>query len=166
MAQERRRYKRFSPTAFLNMPVHLEPLPPFFGHDICGKLIDLSASGLAILINEIIPQETFLELSVRFHDQSKIHSIVQIKNVRPKNRSYIHGIEFINLSATMAEKIDRMSSDYIDCENRIQKKVLDVCKIDCAFYTLCSKKEKKTKTIDTPVALELAFQIREESRPV
>lgn len=157
MSGDRRRHIRFSATAFLNRPVYLTPLPPYFGHPVKGKLIDLSAGGMAILISEMIPQETMLNLKITFPDQSVIDSLVKVRRVSERGRNHVHGIEFLTLSAEMAEKINRMSTDYINCEARIQGGNREVCRTDCAFFTMCTKKEKINPIVNVD-ALSLSFE--------
>jgi hypothetical protein len=157
MSSERRKHTRFSATAFLNRPVYLTPLPPYFGHPVKGKLIDLSAGGMAILINEMIPQETLLNLKITFPDHSVIDSIVKVRRVSEKGRSHVHGIEFLTLTADMAEKIEKMSSDYINCETRIHAGQKEVCHTNCAFFTMCGKKEKLNPVVNID-ALALTFE--------
>jgi hypothetical protein len=157
MSSERRKHTRFSATAFLNKPVYLTPLPPYFGHPVKGKLIDLSAGGMAILINEMIPQETMLNLKITFPDHSVIDSIVKVRRVAERGRSHLHGIEFLTLGAEMAEKIEKMSSDYINCETRIRSGQKEVCRTDCSFFTMCGKKEKLNPVVNVD-ALALSFE--------
>ena len=157
MSGERRKHPRFSATAFLNRPVYLTPLPPYFGHPVKGKLIDLSAGGMAILITELIPQETMLNLKITFPDQSVIDSLIKVRRVAERGRSHVHGIEFLTLPAEMAEKIQKMSNDYVNCESRIQSGARDVCRTDCAFFTMCNKKEKLNPVVNVN-ALSLTFE--------
>jgi hypothetical protein len=160
---DRRKHKRFSATAFLHTPVYLSPLPPYFGHPVKGKLIDLSAGGLSVLIGEIIPQETFLSLILTFPDNSKIESIIKVRHAVPRGKGYLHGIEFLNPPAYMVEKIDKMSSDYIDCENRIQAAASEVCRMNCAFFTMCTKQQRLQPVVDVNASIELAFKALEDS---
>jgi hypothetical protein len=154
----RRRHKRFSATAFLNRGVYLTPLPPYFGHPVKGKLIDLSAGGMAILIDEIIPQGTNLSITATFPDGFKIECFIQIRHALPKNGKFLHGIEFLNLPVSVSEKIERMSSDYIDCEYRMSHEPGNVCRTDCAFYTMCTRPEKLNVVMDLTGVLEIAFR--------
>jgi hypothetical protein len=160
---ERRKHKRFSATAFLTTPVYLSPLPPYFGHPVKGKLIDLSAGGLSVLIGEIIPQETFLTMLLTFPDHSTIESVIKVRHVLPRGRAFLHGIEFLNPPQIMVEKISRMSEDYIDCESRIQSKAAEVCRTNCAFFTMCSKPERLNPVLDVNTSLELAFKALEDT---
>jgi hypothetical protein len=56
-----------------------------------------------------------------------------------------------------------MSNDYINCETRISEKKLDVCRMDCAFYSMCSKPEKLNPVVNIDFALEVAFKVLEDS---
>ncbi len=156
--KERRRHKRFSATAFLNRTIHLWPLPPYFGHDIKGKLIDLSGGGISILIGELIPQGTFLNMKMTFPDHTVMESIVSTKHVFPRGKQFLHGFEFLTLTPLMAEKISKMSSDYIDCEARIKAQAKEVCLSNCAFFTMCNKEEKINLVTELETTLDLAFQ--------
>lgn len=142
MKVERRQHQRFSATAFLDRPVSLTPLLPFFGQRIEGKLIDLSAGGLAIAIRQIIPQQTELALTVLFPDGSTLESLIEVVHVIPKGRYYLHGVKFLTLAPEMAARIDAMSTDYLECETRIQKAKGPVCVRECAFFKMCTKREK------------------------
>lgn len=160
---ERRKYKRFSATAFLSMPVTLNPLPPFFGSAVKGKMIDLSAGGLSLLIHEIIPQDSILNLSLTFPDHSKLNTIVCVRHVIPKGRLFMHGIEFLDPPMNMTERITKMSTDYIDCDTRIQTKAAEICKTNCAFFTMCTKEQRIDPVFDPKMSLEIAFQTLEKS---
>lgn len=163
MSEERRRYKRFTATAFLRMPVHLGPVPPFFGSPVKGRLIDLSAGGMALLIDEVIPLNTKLKIVIGFPNQWKIEGTAQVRRLVPMKNKYMIGLEFHVLPEGVQERINKMSTDYIDCEARIQEKKKDVCKIDCAFFSMCTKKQKLEPIVNLDVALEVAFQVLQES---
>lgn len=163
MTTNRRRYKRFSATAFLNKPVIIAPLLPYFGEPIEGKLIDLSAGGMSIYIDMVIPQGTNVHIEALFADRFKIDCDAQIKHVIPRNRSFLHGFEFLNLSVPVGERIQKMSMDYIDCETRIDNKMTEVCQSNCAFFSLCNKPERLNPVMETKFFLELAFKELDKS---
>jgi len=159
----RRKHPRFSATAFLDMPVILSPLPPFFGSVIKGTLIDLSAGGMALLMKEVIPAGTNLFLTVRFPDLTVMGCSIQVKRMMPRDNAYLHGIEFIDSSPEMQDRIEQMSRDYVDCESRIQMKKIDVCTQYCSFYAMCSKSHKKEQSLDPIVHLEMIFSTLEQT---
>jgi len=155
---EKRKHKRFAATAFLNTPVYLDPLPPYFGTSLKGKLIDLSGGGMAILIDEFIPAMARLSLAMTFPDKMKLDSIVEIKRIVPRDNKYLIGIEFLTIPLVMQQKIDAMSSDYVDCESRIREKSAEICRTNCAFYGMCTKTERTVPIVDVDVALSLVFE--------
>lgn len=162
MEINRRKHKRFSATAFLNVPVVVSPIAPYFGRVLKGKLIDLSSGGMALLIDELIPQGSKLDLMLRFPDQSELQTLVDIKHVFPRGRKYLHGLEFLTIPDYMVKKIESMSSAYIDCENRIQHGENEICVANCSFFNMCTKKERRSPTFNVDIALELAFQTLQE----
>lgn len=163
MELNRRKHPRISATAFLNMPIRLNPLPPFFGKPLTGRLIDLSAGGLSLLIEELIPQGSVLEATIRFPDQTEFKVIVEVRHAFPKDRKFLHGFEFLTLPAYWSAKIEKMSNDYIDCETRIQSNTSEICHLDCAFYTLCTKAQRREPVFNADIALEMAMETLKNS---
>lgn len=140
---ERRKHTRFSATAFLNRPVVVMPMPPYIGKALRGKLIDLSAGGLALLIPQIIPLGTKVHMKLTLPDQTLIECNGEIRHMLPRERNYLHGLQFDGVAAEIATRIEKMSSDYIDCEQRIVNNHLSPCiGNQCAFFTMCTKKER------------------------
>lgn len=161
---ERRKHPRFAATAFLNRQVTVTPIQPFIGRPIKGKLIDLAAGGLSILISHIIPQDTVLHLKLTFPDHSILETDTQVKHMVPRGRGYLHGIEFLNLDALVVERIKRMSNDYIDCESRIQAKALEVCKgAECAFFTMCTKPERSNLILSLRTENSLILDFKQKT---
>jgi len=130
---------------------------------IKATLIDLSAGGMALLMKEVIPAGTNLFLTVKFPDLTVMGCSVQVKRMMPRDDNYLHGIEFVDLSQEMKDRIEKMSHDYIDCESRIQAKKIDVCTQYCSFYAMCSKAQKKEQSLDPIVHLEMIFNTLEQS---
>ncbi len=156
---ERRKHKRFSATAFINRPVTLTPFPPYIGKPIKGKLIDLSAGGISMLIGQIIPQGTDANLSITFPDHSVLKSKTTIRHMIPKDRQYLHGLEFLNLEPAWIERLTKMSNHYIDCEQRIQQHSLNACVgAECAFFTMCKKPERTDLLVNIDDGLLLEFK--------
>jgi c-di-GMP-binding flagellar brake protein YcgR len=140
---ERRKHARFSATAFLNRPVLMMPMPPYIGKQIRGKLIDLSAGGLALLIPQIIPLGTKLHMKLTFPDQTLLACNAEIRHMLPRERNYLHGLQFEGVASDVAERIEKMSADYIDCEQRIMNNNIAACiGRECAFFTMCTKQER------------------------
>jgi len=116
------------------------------------------------VIDEIIPQKSKLDLELKFPDGSIIHCIIEVKHVLPREKKFLHGIEFLTLPSYLAQKIDKLSNDYIDCETRIQEKAAEICRSDCSFFNLCQKPQRREPPIfDVNTALELAFNSLKDS---
>ncbi len=158
---ERRRHTRFSTTAFLNRPVLLTPLAPYIEKNVRGKLIDLSAGGLSLLLPQLIPLGTKLRIKLTFPDQTRVECDAEIRHMLPRERNYLHGLQFENLDPAMASRIEKMSADYIDCEQRILNSHMAPCTgKDCAFFTMCTKKERTDHILRHEEDLILSFSRR------
>jgi len=140
---DRRKHLRFESSIFAGVPVILSPLPPFFGESIKGKVRNLSAGGIALLIDELIPEKTKLDMELTFPDHSLLKSKVHILHIKAIKKRYLTGIHFVDLPKFMEEKINNMARDFLSCESRIKDKKKDVCLPECTFFSLCNKKEKK-----------------------
>jgi len=164
MNENKRKFTRFSATAFLNMPIVLDPLPPFFGDKVKGRLIDMSAGGMSLIISELIPLKSKLHLVMRFPDKTTMKCNIEVRHAQPRDRDFLHGFKFLNLPYYIGNKIDTMSNDYIDCETRIQKKESEICISKCTFYNMCTKSQRKEPVLfDVDMALELAFKTLADS---
>ncbi|MCB4755921.1 MAG: PilZ domain-containing protein [Elusimicrobia bacterium] len=152
-----RRHPRFKSTAFRGVPVHLKPLPPYFGTPTEGHLVDLSAGGMAVLMGERIPTDTNLQMELTFPDHSVLGCKVRIRRAVPQKDLTLIGIEFLDLPDYMQAKITRMTKDFLDCDIRIKARVKDICQLDCAFFNICDKREKVrlTKKLDTALKMKL-----------
>ncbi len=163
MQSERRKYQRFSSTAFLGTPLHLTPVPPFFGSPIDGQVIDLSGGGMAVLIREAIPSKTKLFMELKFPSGAVLACHVAICRTAKSAGGFLTGIQFLDMPDAMAGQIDRMAQDYNDCDGRIAANAPEICRADCSFLSICEKPQKraflrnadnalhmKLKTVDPP----------------
>jgi len=155
--EDQRRYPRFKSSAFLGVPVQVKPLPPFFGNPTKGQLVDLSAGGMAVLIEEMIPKDTKLQLELTFPDHSVLESKVRICYAVGKEGGFLIGLEFKEIPDFMREKISRMTGDFLDCEKRIRLEEKKLCRLECAFFNICDKpqKTKMQKELDTTLHMKL-----------
>jgi len=165
MQVERRRTKRIAATAFLNRSVEVAPLPPFFGRKTKGKLIDLSSGGMAILIGDLIPQESMLRLRMTFPDHTIFEAVARVVRSVPKGRDFLHGLEFLSVAGDMERRIERMSADFIDCESRIRSGETPACRAECAFFPMCHKPEKLAPPELAPIALQLETVAQKPALP-
>ncbi len=154
---DQRRFPRFQSSAFQGVPVRLKPLPPFFGEPTQGKLLDLSAGGMAILIEETIPKDAKLKLELTFPDHSILESNIRVCYSKAEKKEFLIGLEFLDIPDFMRNKISRMSEDFLGCENRIKKNAINICQLDCAFFSICDKhqKTKLEKELDITLQMKL-----------
>ena len=139
---ERRKDRRFSDIRLLYLPLRLTPLPPFHGTPLQGNLINLSSGGMAFQAGEMMRLATRFTLQLSFPDRSVLEADVEIKRIVPKGKYFWVGLQFLNLPEYMERKVKQMSWDYLGCERRIQEDMDEVCRINCAFYAMCNKKQK------------------------
>ncbi len=160
LPKERRSFPRFKTRAFLGFPIKLKPLPPFFGTPLMGQLIDLSPNGMAILIGEEIPVGTDLELQLTFPDRAVLDSNVRIRHVLSHKGRFLIGIEFIDLADFLQVKLERITKDFLECEDKIKIRAPEICRLDCSFFNICDKMQKLQATHK----LDEVFQLKLKSR--
>src|SRR5580704_5000245 len=132
---ERRKHPRFSDRPLAGANVSLVPCPPLYGVAASGYLIDLSAGGMALLLSDLIPKNVFLRMSMTLPDEFKMESVVKVRRVLKQGRGhdYLHGIEFLNPSPEMIERIESMARDVLACNERTKKGVKEVCVASCGL---------------------------------
>lgn len=109
-------------------------------------------------ISQLIPKDTKLSMIMTFPDGSTLNCDVEVVHVMPKDRLFIHGLMFLNLSPEMSAWIESLSNDYLNCESRIQSAAENVCTRDCSFFKMCVKPEKLDPLPESTVALYLQFE--------
>jgi len=143
---DRRKYQRFSSRVFQGVDVVISPMPPFFGDTLRGYLVDLSAGGMAFNLPELIPKKNNLIIHAVFPDKTEINTTGRISRSVKKKDGCLIGLEFFDLPDFIKTKIERMTVDYLDCEKRILYQKEEICRLDCAFFSLCKKPYKETTT--------------------
>lgn len=157
-AEDRRKHRRFQSTAFLGVPLHLTPLPPFFGQPIDGQVMNLSAGGMSILIGETLPKQAKLFMELTFPNKKVFASTIIVRNVVRSKAGYLVGIEFLDLPQTLIYLFDQMAVDYSDCDDRITHNDSEICRSICSFIEVCDKPQKKVglKPTDAMIQMKLS----------
>jgi len=106
-----RQHHRFSSPDLLKTKVTLSPLPPLQGPSLEGKLIDISAGGMALLMHQSIPNGTFLALKAQFTDQAEVETVVQIRHSIKKGKEYLCGFQFVSIPSYISDKLDQLAKD-------------------------------------------------------
>jgi hypothetical protein len=109
--QNRRKHPRFSDRALARTTVSLDPCPPLFGETVCGQLVDLSVGGMALLSSDLIPKKVFLKMKMKLPDGFEVSSVIAVRHITRKRhqRDFLHGIEFLNPSPEMVERIQQLA---------------------------------------------------------
>jgi hypothetical protein len=162
---EKRQHPRFRSTAFLGTPIHLTPLPPFFGVPIEGQVIDLSGGGMAVLLGEALPAETKMSMELKFPSGLILACHVVARRTSACTGGFLTGIQFLDLPEKMVIQIDHMARDYNECDIRIENQVMPVCQTDCSFFSVCEKFQKRAlvRSLDTTLQMKLKIVPEEPS---
>ena len=140
---ERRKHKRFSSMKWISEPIEVHFPSPFYQEPIVGRIIDISAGGLGLMISEPLPE--FFTLSFYIHIRGIEPFEVKGKVVHFKNDSetqFVIGIFFTEIDEQIAKRLDSISEDYEKCSNERSVGDKDFCFEECLFATFCDKKGK------------------------
>lgn len=141
-----RKYQRFSSPEMANAQVNLKTIPPAVEKSYEGRLLNISAGGMALLMDQKLEPGVFLALNLRFMDGSEIETLVQIRHAVPKEKEFIHGFQFISIPSFISEKMATIAKDYNACEDRIQKQDPEICRSNCSFHSMCTKPQRIPKS--------------------
>ena len=139
---DKRKSKRFPVLYHLIKPVLLRERGSKAGISSPAIMVNLSASGMALLTFSPVPVGKNLLISFDLKDL-KIDN-VKSKVVRCDNKegSCILGIQFVNLPKDIAKKINGMADDFDSCETRILLGEKPVCRKGCGYFEHCQRVAK------------------------
>jgi len=132
------------------------PLPPLYGDKASGYLVDLSAGGMALVISDLIPKNVFLRMRMSLPDGFIVESVVKVRRIVKQGplHDYLHGIEFMNPSPEMIERIELMAKDVLACNERTQQLSKEICVSGCSLGHLCKRPQRVEVNI-RPVLSEI-----------
>lgn len=158
---ERRKHPRFSDRILAGAKVDMVPVPPLYGETISGYLIDLSAGGMAILTTDLIPKKVFLRLTMTFPDGFVLESVITVRRVIKQGGSgdFLHGIEFLNPSPEMIERIEEIAKDILACNQRTKEGASEICVSSCGLRKICKRPQCVEKNI-RPALIELTEELK------
>ena len=108
-----------------------------------GLIINLSSGGLLVLMYEDLPvgtQVCFLFDYPPLETEPIFGEVVRSTQTKAIVREV--AIKFTKINTLDTKKINRLTIDYTDCENKIMLGALDVCNKKCSYYNFCEKKLK------------------------
>ena len=158
--ENRRKYARFSDRSLAGTAVRLTPLPPLFGENASGCLIDLSAGGMGIIIPDLIPKNVFLRMSMTLPDGFILESAVKVRRIvkQGEGHDYLHGVEFLSPSPEMIERIELMARDVLACNDRTKQQMKEICVASCALGQMCKRPQRVELNV-RPAIQELTTEL-------
>ncbi len=139
--QEKRKHIRLPILHGILQPIEIEFLDTNNNLKRPAILLDLSAGGLRVIIFYEPPHTKELNIFLNL-EKEHLSAKGKIAWIRKKGEVYMVGIAFTEISKENAAKINKMATDYLDCDIRISLKLPDVCNENCKAHILCNKPQK------------------------
>lgn len=140
-----RQFERFAVPEMLRMTVTVSPLSSAFEKTYEGKLLNISAGGMALLLPEKLPELTCWALRISLMDHSEIETLVQIRHSVPQQNQFAHGLQFVSIPSYLGEQVENLAKDFASCESRIKSGAPNVCRETCSLFDHCEKPQKLRK---------------------
>ena len=109
---------------------------------VLAILADLSAEGMKLISFLEAPFSSRLELTLDIPALGEVAIKAKTAWVKKKDAVFTMGIEFLEIPAGAAAKIEAMAEDFADCDTRILLKLPEVCVPTCKANSLCNKIQK------------------------
>ena len=110
-----------------------------------GVLIDLSASGMALLAFSYIPVGTDINLAIDLPGLKTRQLKGRIVWTIQKGEMWRTGISFHAVDPVDFRHINKMAIECSDCDTKIALGVTDPCFEKCTYFALCTKPAKLKK---------------------
>jgi hypothetical protein len=122
------------------------PVLPFVGPTIEGALVNLSAGGMALLLDTDaraarLVKGARLRVHFRLPGLPLTECKALITHARPDRASgwMRLGLRFISAPARLADRINKMVTDDETCDARVRDNGDTRCDLACSFHSLCHK---------------------------
>ncbi|WP_428898499.1 PilZ domain-containing protein [Parelusimicrobium proximum] len=119
---------------------------------VLGILADLSATGMRLITFLEAPFSEKIDLVLDVAPLGEVKIKGKTSWVTKKETVFTMGIEFLEINAEAADKINNMALDYVDCDTRILLKLPEVCVATCKACVLCNKLQKDITLFNTQTA--------------
>ena len=137
-SQEKRKHNRLPVLHEMDEPIHIA----MGNKDVPGILVDLSASGMALLTFASVPVGTEIELSIDVPGLKTQPLNGKVVWTLAKGEMWRIGISFVKIDPTDFKLINRIAFDCADCDTKLALGVSDVCFDKCSYWPLCEKPNK------------------------
>lgn len=105
-----------------------------------GSISDLSSGGLMVLLGAAVNSQDYLTILFRFPGLlEKQRLLIQVVWASGPGSHKIVGAKFVQVPETLAGLLKKLTGDYQECEKRIETHQPDLCRRDCAYWSICLK---------------------------
>ncbi len=140
-AKERRKHARLPVLHEIGKPLQVR----INETTVPGVLIDLSASGMALLAFSHIPVGTEINLAINLPGLKTRPLRGRIVWTIQKGDMWRTGISFHEIDPVDFRHINKMAIECSDCDKKIALGITDPCHRDCTYLPLCTKSPKLKK---------------------
>lgn len=143
MADERRNDKRLPLTISVATPLRIEMHSDYYDGMIPGILMNLSPSGMALLVFHYLPEDSKVEFDFDFTGTLTKVSGKIVREEKKFEDTYMVGIKFDNASKELKKAVEDMAEDHDICQVRYIIDPESACFPECCFRALCGHRIKK-----------------------
>jgi hypothetical protein len=165
----KRQHKRLRIDRSVRVPVHLFTKMPFIGEAISASLINLSAGGMALGLDGVVPRKTpkkggRLKIHFRLPGRPLQECWGVVTHVIESGTKGISiGIRFERCPAQLQQELEHMANDNHACDVRIEQKGNAWCLPTCSFMDLCRKPIRPEPAHSSAIErIEIALQTHDE----
>jgi hypothetical protein len=142
MHEEKRKHTRLPVLHEMDEPIRIATQK----ESVPGILVDLSASGMAILTFASLNIGAELNLSIDIPGLKTQPLKGKVVWANAKGEMWRIGIAFLHIDQADFRHINNLAFDCNDCDTKIGLGVSDVCFDKCSYLQLCSKPQKPAPT--------------------
>jgi c-di-GMP-binding flagellar brake protein YcgR len=137
--KERRTYLRLPFIIGKPIKIHLSSLKK----ETWGIIGNISLGGMGLLTFVEVPVDTKLNLQFDLNNFKIDNLPGEVIWTKEEEGTYQIGIRFTHLNSKLKKRLQRMSDDFTNCQNRIILGIKDVCFKKCSYYPFCDNERKE-----------------------
>ncbi len=139
--KERRKHARLPVLHEIDKPIQLA----VNDKSVPGVLVDLSASGMALLSFALVPVGSKINMAIDLPGL-KTHQLEgRVVWSIQKGQMWRIGIAFSKVDPVDFRHVNKMAIECSDCDTKIALGVTDPCFEKCSYFPLCTKPSKLKK---------------------
>ena len=135
---ERRKHKRFKVHESIAEPVDIVFSPPFYQQTITGTIINISAGGVEMFINDPLPKHFIYSFYIRLHGIKPFEAKGKVTRLEKDIGQYNISIVFTEIDVKYAEMLNLAVEDNAKCIKERTGSNKDFCfMIDNNYLHFC-----------------------------